>query len=495
MALPLPKVVSDVGPGGGLVTSMRGANALSNDMLDNVIKGAEAQYAPYTAYSNAASKLAYSQFVAPQAIANVLTSPNSRGMFTPEAYNNLANVFSRQVSSGPSTAMASLPPPKSRSAGLLDMIVNKLSSIGQQPTQTGSSGDMAGYDTNNASNAGNPLSYSPGQPSSPGEPAANPFSPTGSPSDLAGSSPTYSRNTNALMPGTFGAANPAAITSAGEAGLKSQSEAEGKAITDQWKERQDDINEQVKGAQEMKRQLAKLDDARSRLKVFKFDNLEIPLESGPISGRLPGFSDAAQDSDIALNNLVAARLKAWQSNRITNMDLGFGKGLKAGRYMNDESYRNEVNYENGLASRTEEYPAFASIAQSKGLLPAQADAIWARYANEKPFYDPKTKEVIDKNLETWEDYLTPQSMQETFSPQLRKQMESYRKNMAGGNPEQDEKIQKNYNEFKSTPSPAAKMLAKKLQLPDFKSQDEFKSWYAKQDKMVKDAVRLKLGNK
>ena len=33
MALPLPKVIPDVGPGGGLVTAMRGGNALAQDML------------------------------------------------------------------------------------------------------------------------------------------------------------------------------------------------------------------------------------------------------------------------------------------------------------------------------------------------------------------------------------------------------------------------------------------------------------------------------
>ena len=53
---------------------MRGSNALSSDMLNNVIKGAEADYAPYTNYANAASKIAYSQFVGPQSIANILNN-------------------------------------------------------------------------------------------------------------------------------------------------------------------------------------------------------------------------------------------------------------------------------------------------------------------------------------------------------------------------------------------------------------------------------------
>lgn len=44
-------------------------------------------------------------------------------------------------------------------------------------------------------------------------------------------------------------------------------------------------------------------------------------------------------------------------------------------------------------------------------------------------------------------------------------------------------------------SPASKALSKNLQLPKFNSKQEFLSWYKRQDKMVQDAVRLKLGMK
>jgi len=494
MALPLPKVVADTAPGGGVVTSMRGSNALSNDMLQNVIKGAEADYAPYTNYANAASKIAYSQFVGPQSIANILNNPNSRGMMTKDQYNNLLNAYSRQISS-PTNAMASLPVPgASRGNGLLGMIINKLSGGGNAPTDTQNEPAMAPE----SMGSGNPMA----EPMAPTAPidnsvggATNPFS-TGAnqPSALPGSAPTYNRNANALGTGTMGAASPQAVTNAGEAGLKSQSEAEGKAITEQWQQRQDEARESVSGAQEMTRQLEKLDDARSRLKRVNIAGIDIPLESGAIAGRLPGFSDAAQDSDLALNNLVAARLKAWQTGKVTNMDLGFGKGLKPGRFMNDAAYNNEVNYEHGLSDRMQEYPAYLAKVQQLGLLPVQSDAIWARYVNEKPFYDPQKKEVLDKNLGTWESYLTPESVQETFSPSFRKQMETYRKNMAGGNPESDKKIMGSYNQFNQEPSGASQRLAKHLELPSFDSQKAFNDWYGKQDKIVKDAVKIYLKN-
>lgn len=72
MAIPLPNAVADVGPGGGIVTSMRGQNALINDIYSNKVKKAEALYAPWTQYANALSHLAYSYLMGPQFVAKML---------------------------------------------------------------------------------------------------------------------------------------------------------------------------------------------------------------------------------------------------------------------------------------------------------------------------------------------------------------------------------------------------------------------------------------
>ena len=72
MALPLPKVVADVGPGGPLVTAMGGINSLHNDMLLRKINAIKAQYAPVTAQAEAASKLAYANLMGPQFLAKIL---------------------------------------------------------------------------------------------------------------------------------------------------------------------------------------------------------------------------------------------------------------------------------------------------------------------------------------------------------------------------------------------------------------------------------------
>ncbi|MDP4145632.1 MAG: hypothetical protein Q8936_14290 [Bacillota bacterium] len=441
--IPLPKVLYDVEAGGPVTTSARGMNALRNARLENEIKQSEAEYAPWTNYANAASKLAYSQFVGPQAIASILADPKIRGLLSEEQYKNLSNAVTSQLNN-PVNALSGMPTPQGGgNNSLLGKLFNKLgigqtqqsqpqNAMQQLPGTGEATQEQVNYLADNGQQAFNQRYGIP--PLQPGESYVYPgTSAAPKPSGpLSATSPSYSRAATNLPGGAVGAANPTAITAAGEAGLKTQSEAEAKAITKQWQDRQDDVRDQVSGAQEMERQLDRLVEARARLNPL--------LETGPLAGRVPGFSSAAQESDTAESNLVAARLKAWQTSRITNMDIGFGKTLKPGRYMNEDAFNNEVNYEKGLSQRLQEYPAFAQISQKLGLTPAESDAIWARYANEKPYFDPKSHKILSNNLGTWEQYLTPGSIQETFSPSFKKQMDQYRKNMAGGDPKEDKKI-------------------------------------------------------
>lgn len=75
MSLPLPRVVADVGPGGGLVTALRGMNALANDYYQNEIAQSQAQYSPYTNYANALSKIAYAASMPAQIAGAPLQQP------------------------------------------------------------------------------------------------------------------------------------------------------------------------------------------------------------------------------------------------------------------------------------------------------------------------------------------------------------------------------------------------------------------------------------
>lgn len=77
MALPLPRVVPDVGPGGGLVTALGGINALNNAYQGTRYNKVKADYAPSTLAAEAASKLAYANLMGPQFLAKLLQNPGA----------------------------------------------------------------------------------------------------------------------------------------------------------------------------------------------------------------------------------------------------------------------------------------------------------------------------------------------------------------------------------------------------------------------------------
>ena len=82
MALPWDKLLANVGAGGRILDSMNAGNAFRKGQ-------AEADYARYTEYANALSKLAYSQIAPASAIGQILNSPGAANM-DPQLYNRLA---------------------------------------------------------------------------------------------------------------------------------------------------------------------------------------------------------------------------------------------------------------------------------------------------------------------------------------------------------------------------------------------------------------------
>lgn len=143
MALPLPKVVYDVGPGGGIVTSMRGGNALTQSSLENQIKQAEAQYAPYNAYANAASKIAYSNMLPYQIQATVMSNPMLWMALkdNPQAMKEMMSNFANSVPKGNEVfGNVDIPKPTMGNAGnsLLGMFMNAIGKNAPSPNQLNS---------------------------------------------------------------------------------------------------------------------------------------------------------------------------------------------------------------------------------------------------------------------------------------------------------------------------------------------------------------------
>lgn len=130
--LPLPKVVADVGPGGGIPTAMNALNNLS-------ISGTKAQYEPMINAADAASKLAYANLMGPQFLAKLMGNQdilaNLPDPQKQQALNMLYQAGSGQGTGG--SVVSSLPYARPQNS-LLGFLYNKLTNYlsGQpQPSQ------------------------------------------------------------------------------------------------------------------------------------------------------------------------------------------------------------------------------------------------------------------------------------------------------------------------------------------------------------------------
>lgn len=106
MALPLPKVIPDVGPGGGINTAFQGALASGNALLKNQLLGQQSQYYPLTTALQAVSN--------PLTWAYLQSNPAAQSAVS----NMMGNAFRQMGSQGGSSG-----------GGLLGTISNKLQDI------------------------------------------------------------------------------------------------------------------------------------------------------------------------------------------------------------------------------------------------------------------------------------------------------------------------------------------------------------------------------
>lgn len=158
-------------PGGGLVTALSGSNALANDMMSNKIKGAEADYAPYTQYANAASKIAYANLTPYQIQAQVMSNPMVWAgiqQLQKTNPNAAANMMRNLVQSIPNPSQmmtgAGMPPvPQQQSHGLMNALKNLLGGSGSSNPPSGNalnvspSGMDSGQGAPSPDQAGSPM--------------------------------------------------------------------------------------------------------------------------------------------------------------------------------------------------------------------------------------------------------------------------------------------------------------------------------------------------
>lgn len=121
--IPLPQQFSQQ-PGGGIANAMQGLNALTQGT-------AQARYAPYTAYADAASKIAYANMLPYQIQAQVLSNPMMWMAMkdNPQAMRDMMNSFVQSVPQGKNVfGNVGIPAPSTSffGSGLVNTLLGKL---------------------------------------------------------------------------------------------------------------------------------------------------------------------------------------------------------------------------------------------------------------------------------------------------------------------------------------------------------------------------------
>ncbi len=401
MALPLPKVVADTEAGGGLVTSLKGLNALQKSNLEN-------QYYGPTQQANIASKSTYARYLPAQILGQVLANPIAWQTMPKEQLQALVAQYGNAMANPPSLQSLSGQPTQQTSP--FAMLMNKLQGNNQpsqnaltqppiagggpspgtgnalvQPTEFGANNRMSDAEVNHIANFGN---------GSLPNTAINRIAPT-----LQGDA-------------AYGGINPMTANKAQAAGLEATATGEAAAQTDLWKETQKNANSAAEQAQANLNLLDKLEESYGKLNRF---------EKGPIAGKIPAFSEAASDVDKAQAGLADSVARAQQEGHITQADRATYGSMKPSRDQPGNAFKHQILFNRGMNERVQEKPAFLQAAQEHMLNPTQTAALWTAYISQRPFYNAKKNEINEKNLGSWEDFFTPKKFKEAMSPKARKE--------------------------------------------------------------------------
>jgi len=423
MALPLPKVVADAEPGGGIL-------AASNAVNKYRVGQSAADYAPYTNYANALSKTAYAQTAPAMAIAQMLSGPGAANM-DPKIYAELVN---QQNNSLRNMNTSIIPHPNARgwngTGNMLNALLQKIipqqkgqNSLNNNPgsAQQGSQGQAGSGVLIPEANA--PKGFTPMNQLPPGQ--ENKIDDEGN-SIPAGITPrnqlfgggNFSKQaSNAAVPGSAGGVNATsgakAIQGGLEAGVKKEAENEEARMDSMINE----DNANVKNSPLIVAALKKAKDARERMNF---------LQSGPIGGNLPGFTTAANDYDSGMGVLVAQMAKADSQGNLTNEGRELAASSKSPRAFTDEAFYHMYEYNAGLQKRNLEKPVFNNMFKNAGYNSRDIPLLWNYYQTKKPFYDSKTHKQDNNNINSWEDfYSNPKNIKAAFSPNAQKEIEKF----------------------------------------------------------------------
>lgn len=361
MFLPLPKVIPDVGPGGGAfdvyARLKNQKNAFNQQELENKKKELENKYYGPLSEAEVKSKTAYANYQPAQIMSTFLSNPAAWASLSRDQMQQLSNQMMNSLQAANQSSAQS-----------------PMGSLPQSPGQNSFSGQMAIPTT---------------------------------PQNINALKAALPKNvTNGSLP--IGGDNPYTQAQATAAGLKTGAEVQAKQNIKQWADLQNKSTEAAEGSQNVLNYLDKFSSSYDKLS---------PYEKGPVAGKLPAVSSSAQEADLAAKNLVTSAASLLQTGHITNKDFDMVEKAKPGRFMNPDAKQHLVDFMKGANLRVQERLEFNNAASNLGMTVPQANSLWLKYISQKPFYSSKENRLLEDNLGTWQEYLTPEKVARAKNPE------------------------------------------------------------------------------
>lgn len=131
------------------------------------------------------------------------------------------------------------------------------------------------------------------------------------------------------------------------------------------------------------------------------------LEKGPLGGRGPAFTEAAQEAEQAANEMAMSVGKEMFKRGITNFDAkSILPTLKLGRRLKEGSMNSIADMIEETARRTQEKPKFMTAATNKGLTRQEAETLFNKYNEQRPVYNERLDKTNKQYRNSWNEYLS-----------------------------------------------------------------------------------------
>jgi hypothetical protein len=417
LRIPLPEA-----PAGSVMQGALQTNALSRSNLDNQIVSAQAQYAPYTSYADAALKMAQAQVAAPQVISNILSNPLGVSRMTPDTYNALVGMAQRGLQN---IGNLNIPQPGQMGGSPLGRVYNwlrNLTSGGGTPSPNNSLALQQAMANQTPGQAitiganGQPIVSNYGNQGAP----ASPASPAGGGYNTSASQQAGSMQT----PGTMGGINPLSAAEAQSEGFKTAATSQAQAATQQWNEGQTQISNNADLMNNLINNAKGFDSAYQK-SFYRGARLgSLPSEGVLAPPTLPGHDlSNEQITDRYANQMVTSLASAYQKGHVTDSNFGLFSRLKLARALDPDAEQSIYNSTVAAANRVKENRDFYNYIrrQNPDVTKPEADGLFGLYNTQMPPYDFNTLKPLPQNANQWKSYASPQALDQyrdtgTFNP-------------------------------------------------------------------------------